>query len=167
MTTTKKTKEIVIIGIFSAMLVSIQYALSFIPNIQLTILLLFVFSRCLGTFKTLIIILINVIVQNIIWGSVNIIFMITMFIGYMFTPILLNIVFKKVNNIIGLALISILCSLLYCWSFILPAVLITEVSAASYIVADILFEVLMAGSSFISILWLYERLYKVLNKIIN
>ena len=167
MTTNNKIKDILIVSMLSAILVVVQLILGFLPNIQLTFLLLFVYSKCLGTFKTMIVILINVVLQNLIWGSFNLIYTPAMFIGYMLVPILLNHVFKNVNNIYAVSFISVLCSFIYSWCFILPSILLTEVSFTAYIISDILFEVLLAGSSFISVLWLYERLCDVLNKIIN
>lgn len=167
MTINNKIKDIAIVSMLAAILVALQLALSFLPNIQLTFLLLFVYSRCLGTFKTMIIILINVVIQNLVWGSLNLIYTPAMFVGYMFIPILLNHIFKNVNNIYALSFLAVLCSLLYCWSFVLPSILLTEVSFIAYMISDILFEVILAGSSFVSVLWLYERLCIVLKKLIE
>ncbi len=163
----KRIKDIVSLAMFSAILIVLQLVLSFLPNIQLTFLLLFVYSRTLGTWKTIIIILINVIIQNLVWGSLNLLYTPAMFIGYLFVPICLNVIFKKVENIYALSVISILCSFVYSWCFIIPSVILTNVSFTAYIISDILFEVLLAGSSFLSVLWLYEKLVTELNKIIK
>lgn len=167
MNTNRIIRDIALTAMLAAVLIITQLVFSPLPNIQLTFLLLFVYSRCIGSIRTLIIILINVLVQNFIWGTLNIIYVPAMVIGYSLVPLLLNCVFKKVNNVLHLALIAILCSLLYSWCFILPSILLTEITFAAYMVGDILFEVLLAGSSFISVLWLYERLCKVLNQLQN
>ena len=160
-----KVRDCAVIAIFAALLFVLQMALSFLPNIQLTVLLLFIYSRVLGINKTLIIILIHVFLINLVWGSLNLIYTPSMFIGYAIIPIGLNTVFKKVNNIYVLSLLGFLFSLTYCWCFILPSILLTDISFIAYIIGDIYFELIMGVSSFISILWLYERLLKIFNKI--
>ena len=160
-----KVRDCAIIGIFAALLYVLQMALSFLPNIQLTVLLLFIYSKVLGTKKTLIIILIHVLLINLTWGSLNFIYTPSMFVGYSIIPICLNTIFKKVNNIYLLSLLGFLFSLTYCWCFILPSILLTNISFTAYIIGDIYFELIMAVSSFVSILWLYERLLKITNKI--
>lgn len=160
-----KVRDCAIIGIFAALLFVLQMALSFLPNIQLTVLLLFIYSKVLGTKKTLTIILIHVLLINLTWSTLNLIYTPSMFIGYSIIPIALNTIFKEVKNIYLLSALGLLFSLIYCWCFILPSILLTNISFTAYIIGDIYFELIMGVSSFVSILWLYERLLKVFTKI--
>lgn len=142
-----------------------EEVLSFLPNIQLTILLIMLYSRCLGFYKTSIIVFVHVILDNLVMGSFNLVFMPFMFIGYLIIPLLLNTCFKKIEKPIILSFISILFAFLYCWIYLIPVALTLEISILDYLVADILFEGLLALSSFLSVLWLYEPLKKVLTNL--
>ncbi len=160
-----KVRDCAFIAIFAALLFVQQYALSFLPNVQLTVLLLFVYSKIFGTKKTLVIILIHILLTNFVWGSLNLIYTPAMFIGYALIPISLNTIFKKVTNIYILSLLGLILSLVYCWCFIIPSMLLTEISFVAYIIGDIYFELIVAVSSFVSILWLYERLLGLVKKV--
>ena len=52
-----RTKDLTIIAVFSAILFVQELALSFIPNVQLTVFLLVLYSKVFGLKKTFIIIL--------------------------------------------------------------------------------------------------------------
>lgn len=62
-----KTKDIVIVGIMSALLITVQVALSFLPNIELVSLLI-VLSTLIFGWKTLYIIYIFVFAEGFIYG---------------------------------------------------------------------------------------------------
>ena len=68
-------------------------------------MLLVLYSKHLGIIKTLIIITIHVILDNLISGYFNPILVLSMIIGWSLIPILLCSVFKKVNSNISLALL--------------------------------------------------------------
>ena len=63
----KSIKDITLIAILSALLLSVQLVLSFLPNIQLNIVLILVFSKVLKMRRTIAIIVIEVIIYNIIF----------------------------------------------------------------------------------------------------
>ena len=87
-----------------------------------------------------------------------------MFIGWALIPLTLCTVFKRIENNIILALLSMLYAFLYSWIYIIPNVIVYEYSVLYYLSADILFEVILAVSSFISVLWLYKPLSNLLDK---
>ena len=160
-------KDITLIALLTTILFVQEQLLSILPNIQLTVFLLVLYSKKLGFIKTTIICFIHVLLDNLIMGSFNVIYMPFMFIGWMIIPISLNTIFKKVNSNIILAFLGILFSFLYCWIYIIPNTLILEVSFISYLVADILWEVLLATSSFLTILLLYDPCSKLFDKYIK
>ena len=90
-----------------------------------------------------------------------------MLFGYIIIPIVMNTIFKNVSNIYILSVLGIVFSLIYSWCFILPNVIILKINVLEYLVADIYFEILMAVSSFLSILWLYNRLVKLLDDLVK
>jgi len=156
-------KRLVIISILTAILFVQEQILSFIPNIQLTFLLIILYSKTFDFIESVLMITVHVILDNLLMGSFNLTVLPFMYIGYLIIPITLKTIFRKVNSSIGLALLSILYSLLYCWVFIIPAILILEIPFWTYIIQDIPFEILLVTSSFLSVLWLYKPLKRVLD----
>lgn len=157
-----KTKDIVLIALLSAILFIQEEVLTFLPNIQLTIFLLILYSCVLKTKKTILIILIHVLLDNLVIGSMNIVFVPFMFLGWSIIPICLNTIFRNVRSSIGLAYLAIIFALLYSWIYIIPNVLVYGVDPIAYLIADLLFEIILAISSFLTTLWLYEPCERVL-----
>ena len=75
-----------------------------------------------------------------------------------------NAIFKKIENNIILALLSMIYAFLYSWIYIIPNTIVYEYSILYYLSADILFEIILAVSSFISVLWLYKPLSNLFDK---
>lgn len=162
----RKTKilNIVMIPLLAVIMATLEFAMSSLPNIQFTFLLIFVFSKTLSLKQNLLIILIYVILDNLFMASFSYIYFPFMLFAWCIIPIALNTIFKNVTKPLPLALISILFAFIYCWIYIIPSVLIMKVDFLAYFIPDIPFEVILALSSFISILWLYEPIKKIINK---
>lgn len=158
------TKDITLIALLTTLLFIQEQALSFIPNVQLTVFLLVLFSKKFGLLKTVIISSIHVILDNLVMGSFNLIFVPFMLLGWLIIPISLNTVFKKVNSNIFLA---VLFSFGYCWIYIIPNCIILQVDFTTYFLADLIWEVLLASSSFITILLLYNPCSSALDKVLK
>lgn len=161
------TKDITLIAVLTGVLFVQEQLLSFIPNVQLTVFLLVIYSKKLGLIKTSIITIIYVILDNIIMGSFNMLYVPFMLIGWLIIPVFLNTIFKKTESNIKLAFLGILFSFIYCWIYIMPNCIILEVDFITYLVADILWEILLAISSFISILILYNPCSKIFDKFLR
>ncbi len=159
----KQIFEIVLMAICTAVLTILELSLSFLPNIQLTFLLIMVYSRVFKTKNALIIIFLHVMIDNLVMGSFNIFFVLVMLIGQSIIPITLNTIFIKVNKPLSLAILSVLYAFIYSWLFIVPSVLILHIDAKAYLLADLPFEGLLACSSFLSVLWLYKPLINIIN----
>ena len=157
------TKDIVLIGAFAAILLIQKELLAFIPNVSLTVFLIVLYSKAFGMKKTLFILLVYVLLDNIIMGNMGLIFVPFQYIGWALIPLLLCTVFKRVNDPLRLALLSALFSFLYCWIMVIPGVIVMHVSAGAYLAADITFELILAASSFVSVLLLYKPCYRVLS----
>lgn len=162
-----KVKDITIIAVFAALLFSLEQALTFLPNIQLTVFLIVLFSKKLGFTKTTLIILIHVILDNLIMGSFNILYFPFMLLGWLVIPLTLTTIFKKASSSIALAFLGILYSFIYSWMFIIPQVLILNIDVVAYLIGDFWWEVVLALSSFLSILWLYTPCSNLLDRIIK
>ncbi len=163
-------KDIVVIAACISIIFVQEQILSFLPNIQLTIFLLVVFSKKLGFLKTSIIILIHTLLDCLITGSLNLYYFPFMILAWLSIPIIISIFFKKCESSILLAIVVIIGSLLYCWIFIIPNILLATGTfnidvIIKYFVADIPFELLLCTSSFISIMWLYKPCASIFDNI--
>ena len=161
-----RIKDITIIAILAAILFIQELALSGLPNIQLTILLIIVYTKTLGIKRTIFIVMIHTILDNLVWGF-DLRYFIPMLIGWLLIPLSIGTLFRKVNKVIILALLGVAYAFIYSWLLSLPYLLISESAFIGYLAGDVLFEIILAASSFITILWLYEPLYKALFKLDN
>lgn len=157
--------DLVLIAILSSILFVFEQVLSFLPNIQITFLLIIVYSKVLGLRKTSIIILIHVLLDNLFNSSFNIYTVPFMLIGYLLIPLSLNTVFNKIDNEVHLSFLSVLFSFIYCIIYIIPNCFMLNIDFKTYFISDLYFQFLLMISSFLSVLWLYKPIYKYLNKV--
>ena len=157
-------RDITLIAALTAIIFVQEELLTIIPNVQLTVFLLVLYSKKVGFKKTSIIILIHTLLDNLVMGSFNMFYIVFMFIGWMIIPLTLCSIFKNVESNYSLAFLGILFSFCYCFVYIVPNVVIADVKFLDYLYADIIFEVILAMSSFISILLLYNPISKFLDK---
>lgn len=156
-------KDIALIAMFASILFIQEEALTFIPNVQLTVFLLVLFSKKMGLMKTSIIIAIHVILDNLVMGSLNLFYTPAMFIGWMFIPIFITLFGRKTENPFLLGLIGGACAFLYCWMFIIPNVIFYHIDVWVYLASDIVFELILASVGFVTTTILYtpcSRLFK-------
>lgn len=159
-------RELTILAVLTIILFIQEQLLSFLPNFQLTVFLLILYSKKLGTSKTLIICIIHVILDNLIMGSLNPLYIIFMLIGWVIIPITINTIFKKVDSNIILAFIGMLYSFIYCWLFSIPNCILWDMNFITYLTFDIIWEVIFASSSFLTIILFYKPCSKVFDKYI-
>lgn len=141
-----------------------EEALTFLPNVQLTVFLIVLYSKKLGFYRTSIITCLHVLLDSLVMGSLNFIYMPFMLVGWLIIPITMSTIFKKVESNIVLAFLGITYSIIYSWIFIIPSCITLQVSFVSYLVADIFFELMLAMSSFLSILLLYKPVSNIMDR---
>lgn len=163
MQSNQRTKRLVIISILTALLFVQEQILTPIPNVQLTFLLIILYCKTFNYVESVLMITVHVILDNLLMGSFNLTVMPFMYIGYLVIPITLKTIFKRVESPLGLAILSVLYSLIYSWIFIIPAVLMLDIPFWTYLIQDIPFEIILSASSFLSVLWLYRPLKRVLD----
>lgn len=159
-------KRLVRIAIFAAIMFVQEFALSFIPNIQLTQCLIAVFYYSLGLTDTLIIIIIHVFLDNLAMGSFNIIYTPAMLIGWIFLPIVLHILRKNQNRFFSASVVAI-HGIIYSLWFALANVLMLEVPFLTYFIADLPFEVILVVNGFVTTLLLKDKLVSLINAFSN
>jgi energy-coupling factor transport system substrate-specific component len=163
---TKAIKDIALISILASILFVQQIALSFIPNVQFSTLLVVLYAKVLGFKKTTMIILIHVLMINLLspLGPVIPLLIPAMIIAWILIPIILSTILRKVESTIYLAIFGLFFGFIYGWVFIPFVVLFLDAPFQPYLLMDIPFEIVMGISNFITILWLYEPLKKVLTR---
>jgi len=147
-----------------AILVAQEEILTVFPNIQLTTVLIMVYAVVLPIPSFLMITLSYVLLDNLIIGSMNPIYMIPMAISWILLG-LVSYAFKK-KPLWTKVLIGALFAVFYGWSFIPGNMLIQHITNVwAYIQADIPFEMIMAVTNVITILFFYEPLEHLLRNL--
>ena len=151
-------------AMLTAILFLQEEALTFIPNVQLTVFLILLYSKKLGFFRTSIIVTVHVVLDNLVMGSFNLVYTPAMFVGWMLIPIVINLFCRKIESPIALGIIAAVCAFMYCWCFILPTYLLYNMDPLKYFISDILFEVILAVCAFVSTSILYKPCSKLFDK---
>ena len=160
-------RELCIMGMLTAVLFAQEQLLLFLPNINFTILLMVLYAKTLGFTKSSMIITVYLLFDAIYMNSLNPIWTTGQWIGWMMIPLLTCTVFKKTEDSLKLAFAGALFAFLYCWILILPTMWVLHAPFKAYLISDIPYELLLAGSAFLGILLLYEPLSKLLRKLLR
>lgn len=160
-------RDITLIALLAVILFVQEEALTFVPGLQFTVFLLVFYSKKLGLWRTSIIVLVHVFLDNLFIGSFSIIYTPFMFAGWIIIPLTMCTLFKKVENPIILGLLGALYSFIYCWMYFIPDCAIYGIGLIPKFLSDILFEALMAAMSLLSIAFLYRPLSKILDPILD
>ena len=156
-------RRLVRIAIFAALMFVQEFALSFIPNVQLTQCLITVYYYAFGLVDTLFIIVIHVFLDNLIMGSFNLIYTPAMLIGWILLPIMLHL-FKAKQNRFFVAMLVAIHAIIYSLCFALANVLMLEVPFLTYFISDIPFEIILVVNGFVTTLLLKDRLVSLLQR---
>lgn len=161
-----KTKDITQIAVLTSILFVQEQLLSFLPNIQLTMLIIILYSRLLSLPKVVIIVTIHVLLDNLYMGG-NLILTGFMLIAWLLLPILLKTLFKRQNEVKFLSIFAFIYSFIYSLILIPATMIISNLPFLAVLATDLLFQILLAVSSFLTVLYLFEPLYKRLQPIIG
>jgi len=163
-------KDIVIVGMLSALLIAVQVILNFLPNIELVTLLIILFSLLFHR-KALFIIITFVLLEGFIYGFslwwIN--YCYVWFILYIITRLLKNehsaFHWAMVAGIYGLSF-GALCSIPYLFIGWFHGTFLTGIqSAFAYWITGIPFDITHGISNFFLALFLYKPLYYVLHNV--
>jgi hypothetical protein len=140
------------IGVYLTIIITQQYFLTFLPNIQLTFLLILIFVRTHRIYESCILIVSYVLLVGLIYGF-------SIFTVFTLLSWLLMLVFKWKVNLILVILISIL----QMWIYIPMSLVMYNVSLWYYLMSDIPFTMIYITNNVLLWIWLYERLEKVID----
>ncbi len=156
--------------ILAAMLLAILYVqellLSGLPNIQLTVVLIMVYAAVLPLSLSLPIVIGYVLLDNLLFGTISLIYTPAMFVSWIFLALMSKLLAKKSYYwMIGFAVVF---AFLYGWSFIPASMMVQGIQNFwPYLIADLPFELTMALTNFITVLLLYRPLKSILTGLFN
>ena len=157
-----RIKDIAIIGMMSAVLVAVQVALGFLPNIELVSLLIILFTLIFG-WRAIYIIYVFIIVEGLLYG-----FGLWWFSWLYIWPVLFIIaqIFHKLRSFYYWAVISGIFGLIFGALYSITIAVMSGLTAgfASW-VQGIFFDVIHGIGNFAIALVLFRPLYHVLDKI--
>lgn len=157
-----KTKDIVIVGLMSALLISVQVALSFLPNIEMVSLLI-ILSALIYGWKTLYIIYIFVFAEGLIYGFGM------WWICYLYVwtiLMLITMLFKKNRSPFFWAVVAGAFGLGFGALCSIPYLFIGGISAAiANFISGIPFDVPHCIGNYVITLVLFKPLYILLDRI--
>ena len=138
-----------------AVLVSQEYVMSFIPQVSLTVVLIILYAKYLSYKELIPLIVAYVFIDNLLMGSLNLVYTIPMLISW---PLLAIVARAIRNKPIYLSFIwGIVFSFMYGWIFIpFNMIMMSNFRVWAYLVADLPFEIAMAASSAATIWFFYE-----------
>ncbi len=161
---TTPLRRLIILAMSVTILFVQEQVLTFIPNVQFTTLLLVLYASLFKFRENVMIIFVHVILDSLYMGAFNPFYMTPMFIGWVLIPLAYHTVLNRTTNEVKLAIFALFMGFVYGWVFI-PFVMIQLGMNQfwPYLLADIPFEIIMATANFITVLWLYQPMYRVLS----
>ena len=159
------TKDIVVVGLLSAILVSAQIILSFLPNIEIVSLLILIFSIRLGAKKTVCITLLYSALNILIWG------LHLSTIGYFFIwsgyAVVCNKFKRFLNKDITVAIFLGVFGLIFGALFAILYIPMGVSFAFSYWINGLIFDLIHCISNFIIGIWVFSPLLSGFDKAIK
>lgn len=154
-----RTRDIVVIGMMAAVLISVQVALSFLPNIEL-ISLLVILSTIIYKWKTIYIIYVFAIIEGFLYGfgiwwiSYLYIWTLLMLVTMLFRDKRSPFFWAMISGAFGLSF-GALCSL--------PYLFIGGISmAVSGWISGIIFDIVHCLANYVIALMLFRPIYRLL-----
>ena len=163
----KSTKDITLIAVMTTILFVQEQLLINLPGIQLTVFLILLFAKKFGFVKTIVIVILHVLLDNLYLSSFSLMYTPTMLVGWLLIPLTIATLLKKVESPLILAILGVVYSFIYCWLYVIPSYFLYDIDPLFYLSADITFEIILAVCSFISILFLYKPCSKVIDLMLN
>ncbi len=159
-------KEITLLAISTSLLIVQEYVLQFLPNIQLTTLLVMVYTYVFGIRKTSMIVIVHVFIDNLLLGSIGMFNVwIPMLIAWLLIVFLFHLLKQKTENILVYAIAGFLFGHLYGLVFVPFQAFLLDVPIIPYLLADLPFQLIMAITNFLTVIWLFPILTPYLSQL--
>ena len=162
------TKKMIMIALSVAILFTQEQIMVFLPNISFTVVLVIVFVSVFSFRESIVLITAYVILDNMYMGGMNPFIIVPMLIGWYIIPVSYHTVLRRTTNEVKLAIFAFVFGFVYGWVYIPFRMIQLGISEFwPYLIADVLFEVIMGSFGFLTVLWLFKPLYNTMNEIIN
>ena len=167
--TKNSIRSIALVAMLLAILIIQEEFLIFVPNVQLTVILIIVYAQFLSNKELYPLVIGYVILDNLIMGSFNLLYTPSMF----FSWLLLAYVSKKAINSPDYVklIIAIAFGFVYGWSFLPATALVQNFSRIEqfylYIKYDLIFEITMATSGLVTYLIFYNPLIHLFKQLFD
>ena len=138
-----------------------EEVLTFIPNVQLTFLLITVYGATIGILDGTLVVLVHVLVDNLIMNSFTPYIIIPMFIGLEIALLFGYLLRNRKEWII--AIFAGISGFIYSMIFWGSTVLFYSIEPIPYLISDIPFEVVLITCNIITVLFLFKPLTKIIN----
>ena len=155
-------KELCFLALMAAVLFVQETLLSSLPNIQLTVLLLMVYAATVGLSRAILVMTVHVLLDNLLWGSMSPTQFLPMWLGWFFVLVIGYLLRKR--SLVWIATGAVLGSILYCLTFAAFQCLFLHLDLKAYLIAEILFEILLCCSSAVTVTFLYRPAEKLLTR---
>jgi len=147
-----------------AILVSQEYLLTVIPQVQLTVILIIVFAQFLSYYELIPMIIAYVLLDNMLMGSLNLLYTPTMMIMWPLLAIIARRLRNKPDYV--LFILAIVFPFIYGISFIPASIVVMKLDTWqkiwAYYIYDLPFEIAMSLNSVVTFLILYRPLNELL-----
>ncbi|MBN2605250.1 MAG: hypothetical protein JXR62_05415 [Bacilli bacterium] len=162
------TKKMLMIAISIAIIFTQEQLLMFLPNIQFTVLLIIVFTSVYSFKETIILITGYVFLDSMYMGGLNPFYITPMLLAWYVIPIAYHTVLRKTKNEISLSIFAFVFGIIYGLTFIPFQMIQFGITTLwPYLLNDIPFELIMAFTGTLTVLWMYKPLYGLMNNIVN
>ena len=146
----------------------LEQAMLIIPNVQLTVLLIILFSSVFTFKESMIMVLIYVFLDSLYMGTMDPFYMIPLVMGWSIIPVVYNTFLRRTSNEYILSIFALFFGFVYGWVFIPFRMIQFGISVVwPYLIADITFEIIMAVVGFTTVILLFKPLKKVLDDLMS
>ena len=154
-------RKLTILSFLVALTVALEQVMQFLPNIQLTTLLIVLISTKFDRKSIVLAIITYVLLDNILGGfGVHTPSMFVAWIGFS-----LLIHYLKDKNEFVLAIVSLVFAIIYAVLLAIPTILLLKVDPLVYLMADSPFTAIFMLVNFLTVLWLFQPLAKMFDVI--
>lgn len=136
-----------------------EQLLVFLPNIQFTVVLLILFSSVFTFKESVMLITAYVLLDSLYMGALSPFTVLPLWIGWMLIPISYHTILRRTKNEYTLAFFALVFGFVFGWVFIPFNMIQTGImNPMPYLIADLPFEGIMAGTGFLSVIWVFKPL---------
>ncbi len=162
------TKKMIMISLSIAIVFTQEQLLVFLPNVQLTVLLILLFVSVYSFKESMILITGYVLLDSLYMGGLNPFYLIPMLLSWYLIPVSYHTIMRKTTNEVKLSIFAFAFGFVYGWVFIPFRMVQTGIDELwPYLVADLPFEIIMATTGLLTVLWLFKPLHSTMEQIMK